>query len=217
MRATAAEARLRNFSSSHAGPSSSVKLEGLPASPEDRKPDELDELDDSDEESYNFDNDVKAEEDVDDPHASAEERKREMEDEMDDEEMDRLRWGWEDFVSGSARPPGVKRERSVSPILKPAIKRKQENGSGSGFGGEMLKQEKARALGMQGSTLGRTDRTIGTKPSIKKSKSEEEPQEATRNTGAVAKNGGESTRRFGEWACALCTYVNLADHGRCGE
>jgi hypothetical protein len=221
MRAAAAEARLRNLSSSQAGPSSSIKLEALPGSPEDRKPNDPDELEEEDE--YGPDEVVKEEEDVDDPHASAEERKREMEDEMDEEEMETLRGGWEDFVQTDSKVKVRKRERTVSPKHEIRDKKRQVIGSQgramtTGFEKDMVEKEKARGMGMAGSTLGGTARTLGGRSTTKTS---EFPQK--RSTADSTNGSGDfSTRqdvqqRSSGWTCALCTYINLADHGRCGE
>lgn len=174
---------------------------------------------------------------MDDPHFSAQERKKEMEDEMDEGEMDDLRGGWEEYVSGgSGSRSGRKRERPASPAVstKPPEKKSKAatlgggRGVGYGFGGAMLQEEKAKGLGMAGSTLGGTDRKLGAGPS------------ATVSTGSTVKPtpapsdqprslGSKSTSRASVpapipipvgrsgWACPLCTFHNLADHGRCGE
>jgi hypothetical protein len=214
MRAAAAEARLRHSSSSHAGPSSPVKLERMRASPEDDKPDDLDEEDGN---GSNRENDVKEEEDVDDPHATAEERRREMEEEMDDDEMEALRGGWEDFVGGANGTKGNKRERSNTPILTSPVKKKQETSirseGRSGFGRDMVIEESARALGLASGTLGRSDRRLGTKvigPVTTTPDSVRSPP-----SGLLCPSDTAAPHPRG-WACALCTYVNLADHGRCG-
>ncbi|KAL7424765.1 hypothetical protein Q5752_000449 [Cryptotrichosporon argae] len=101
LRAAAAEARLTAFASS--------KLEAM-------DPDESHEHDDDDgDEQF----EVK-EEDVEDPHISAEDRRREMEEEMEDDEMDGLRGGWEAYV-GAGDQRKAERSGSEHEDKKPRI------------------------------------------------------------------------------------------------
>lgn len=138
-------------------------------------------------------------EDVPDPHQDAWSRKREMDQEMDEEEKQGLRGGWEEFFpSLKNRSNPVKRELSphtdegmIPPRKRPA------SSSRPRFGASMVDTEIKKDLGLVADTDGR-----------------------------VQKLGGHGIESDGDlvlsadgrpgWSCEVCTYANIADHGRCG-
>lgn len=187
LRAAAAERRLAGI----AGPSTGVKAEDedlVPMKDEAGSDDEM--------------------VDVPDPHMGAEERKREMEGEMNQAERRNLRGGFEEFVETEPGPSGkgVKRELDTGwsprdpPPAKKAISGKL------GFGADLVKQERLRSLGMAQTTLSTSSNTLGKQPSFRP-KNESETETETEVKPEVSK----------EWACQVCTFVNVADQGRCGE
>ncbi|ODO07212.1 hypothetical protein L198_00791 [Cryptococcus wingfieldii CBS 7118] len=189
LRAEAAEARLRAL----AGPSKDIKP----------KSEELQRMDDSDESGAD---EIQV---VEDPHLSIEERKRDMEEDMDEEEMNNLRGGWEDFITGDERPkvPEVdkKRQRSISP--GPLKQRKITTAKHQPlprFSADLVREERLRALGLSSSSSGAgRERTLGSTPAS------ETPSPAPRKDVQVREDGTEG------WSCAVCTFINLMDHGRC--
>ncbi|WVF70547.1 hypothetical protein IAT40_005338 [Kwoniella sp. CBS 6097] len=229
MRAAAAEARLRALSSSL--PSSG------PSSPPDQKPS----MAIPDDEGYASEEDIKPifdeEEEVEDPHIGFEERKKEMEEEMDDEEREGLRGGWEEFVgtgtarssstsSGGHAATAIKREpnsrkRESSPSSSAAgsssSKLQKSNGHSVGFGADQVRQERLRALGLAGSTSSRSARTLGSGDikSEPSSARRENLTQARLNVQRSHDGGSNGEARTAEWACKVCTYVNVAGHGRC--
>lgn len=136
--------------------------------------------------------------DVKDPHIGYDERRRDMEAEMNEYEKRDLRGGWEDFVKiepgegGPSRPPKRRLEDDEQPIRPSQDKMKPT------FGSDMIERERLKGLGMVQMTLSKTSNPVGfdrevhleeVKPPLDKS----------------------------QWECKLCTFVNIADHGRCGE
>ncbi|WWC58662.1 uncharacterized protein I303_101206 [Kwoniella dejecticola CBS 10117] len=229
MRAAAAEARLKVL----AGPSADTK-------PLVKISDE--EIDMSGEEEEEDVKPVFAEEnEVEDPHIGAEERKREMEDEMDDEERDRLRGGWEEFiaadeldgleVSHSSQVTkgdlsrGVKREISPPAISEPPMKQaKVPKASNSNFGADMIRQERLKALGLassshsssKGRTLGRPSPSA-TQSKLPFGRQKDEGGDAEASIQFELPTSPSSVRSQAQldWACRLCTFVNSADQARC--
>lgn len=132
--------------------------------------------------------------DVDDPHLSAEARKKELEADLGEDERRQLKGGWEEFFSSA----GLKRpaEGGVA-----SGKRARDTASGT-FGAGLLKQETLKGFGLSATTLGGTSRTIGSAP-----------------VGSHPMLSGEKTEIGGQsgWSCKLCTFENIADQGRCGE
>lgn len=181
LRAAAAERRLAGL----AGPSTPVKDEsdegGLMA-----MKDEQDEQDD--------------EADVLDPRMSADARKREMEAGMDDGERTILRGGFEDYikVEPGISGPRVKRELSHdSPAPGPPDNKKPTR-SKSGFGTELINQERLKALGLKQTTLSSSARPLGS-ASVTRT-----PNDAKLSAGSV-------------WDCQTCTFRNDGHRDRCGE
>ncbi|WVQ97375.1 hypothetical protein IAU59_004487 [Kwoniella sp. CBS 9459] len=234
MRAAAAEARLRALSSS-------IPTLGASSSP-DRKPTRA--ISDYDDEGDESEDDVKPifdeEEEVEDPHIGFEERKKEMEEEMDDEEREGLRGGWEDYVlpgpasrSGTGMPAGGSDARAPVTVEKEVSSRKRESSpSGNadsskirksnggavsvGFGADIIRQERLRALGLAGTT-GSRSRTLGSgsfQPILKPVKKEEMIQTRL-DSGRSTISASKAESKAAEWTCKVCTFINVADHGRC--
>jgi len=140
--------------------------------------------------------------DVKDPHIDSDERRRDMEAEMNEDERRDLRGGWEDFVkvetseAGPARPPKRPLEDDVQPI-RPSRHRSKPT-----FGSDMVERERLKALGMVQTTLSKTSNTVGAR------REESNGAEAEEVKPLLTKS---------QWECKLCTYVNIADHGRCGK
>lgn len=182
------------------------------------------------------------EEDVLDPHVEAEERKREMEDEMSEDEMQGLRGGWEDYVRGqeelvpekepqSTSSTGNKVKRERSPEVEASVSKKKRS-SIAMFGAELVKTEQMRELGLSSSTISRTEHVLGSgsasgsgpasspaPKSMPPPRTEESsirppvyhsPSPFSPPPAPMTEDG-----RLG-WACLVCTFVNLLDHGRCG-
>lgn len=142
--------------------------------------------------------------DVPDPHMGIEERKREMEAEMNDEERTGLRTGFEEFIKTEpdARGTGVKRELrddSANRDLPAAKKRPPAKPS---FGADIVRQERLRGMGMAQTTLTSTASTLGG---------------MTSQGQAPVPIPLDSPQSPGAWACQVCTFVNIPDHGRCGK
>ncbi|WVW82392.1 hypothetical protein I302_104399 [Kwoniella bestiolae CBS 10118] len=214
MRAQAAEARLRALT----GPSTG-----------DTKP--LIKLSDGEEEDE--EEDVKPifdeEDEVDDPHIGAEQRKKEMEDEMDEDEREGLRGGWEEYINPPPIPreqevssKGVKRERSptITNIEKATPTKQAKAKATSGFGLDMVRQERLKALGMASSSTSSTKgkgRTLGSSPTSRSSQTSlDDAFSSKKDTkpDAPDEDRVRQDERSG-WECRVCTFVNLADHGRC--
>lgn len=216
MRAAAAERRLAAL----AGPSQDIK----PLV----KAEEGDLEAFSDDEEGTSAGEGQGDEDVLDPHMGTEERKREMEDEMSEDEINGLRGGWEAFISEDAgliagHDPGpsavtahdrVKRERSPdSPGVRLA-KKAQTTASTSTSSkqlrrSEAVKQERLESSQFPSSTASRTEggSRNPSRPSIGTPTSPAE---------VVSEDQIEPDRPGADWTCRLCTYINLANHGRCG-
>ncbi|WWC86328.1 uncharacterized protein L201_001201 [Kwoniella dendrophila CBS 6074] len=209
MRAAAAEARLRAL----AGPSTSeIKP---PITPKDEENEEVNTSEEEEDVKPVFDE----YDEVDDPHINAEERRKEMEDEMNDEEREALRGGWEEYISplksgGSSKDlnNGIKREMSPppqrespsKPIKQPKIPKPTPH-----FGADLVRQERLKALGLA-STSSSKSRTVGVAPIFhSKPTSEKDLTEKKPDIPVIREDG-----RSG-WECKLCTFINLADHGRC--
>jgi len=143
--------------------------------------------------------------DVKDPHIGSDQRRRDMEAEMNEDERQDLRGGWEDFVksepseSGPSRPP----KRPFEPDASPRPAKAAKDKSTSNFGSGMVERERLKGLGMVQTTLSNTANTVG-----------------SRST-AVTAIGETEVKPWvledSQWECKLCTYVNIADHGRCGR
>lgn len=144
--------------------------------------------------------------DVPDPHMNAEERKREMEGEMNQAERRDLRGGFEEYVEVEPGPSGtgVKRELDLDRTTDGHPPPKKKTVEKPGFGAEMIKQERLRSLGMAQRTLSTSDNRLGQQPGLRK---------ATEST--VENEVKPEVMK--DWACQVCTFVNVADQGRCGE
>ncbi|OCF31094.1 hypothetical protein I316_07225 [Kwoniella heveanensis BCC8398] len=230
MRAAAAEARLRALPGalSSSGPSSSPDRKSLTTIPDD-------DPDDTSEEDVKpiFDE----EEEVEDPHIGFEERKREMEAEMNDEEREGLRGGWEDYVGSEAgKGVGVQkgssssgqettatevthhRKRESSPHRVNRSKLRKPNGDSVDFGADLIRQERLRALGLAGTTSSTSTRTLGSgRPQSDFPLDSVKKERPSRLVESASDDLSSGKPRIRDWACKMCTYVNLADHGRCGE
>jgi hypothetical protein len=141
--------------------------------------------------------------DVKDPHIATDQRKRDMEAEMDEQERQGLRGGWEDYVKTEPdliRPPkrqlDEEESRSEPPTKKPPNTRPT-------FGKDTIKQETLRGTGLAQTTLSKTSRLLGGR--------------STRDELDVTEGLKTAATDDSRWECKLCTFVNIADHGRCGE
>jgi hypothetical protein len=196
---------------------------------------------DSEEDELDVDSGEKrGEQDVEDPHLEAEERRRKMEEEMDEEEMEDLRGGWKEFVGDGEGSRGEKKrsstwatatesvpgtsKRHLSPdpdvdarhqalSAKKASRVSETIKPAPAFDTELIRQEGMRALGLADTTSRKTERVVGggSRLSFKRN--------IERNNSIGAQN--RQTRVIQEdgpgWTCQRCTYVNLMDHGRCGK
>jgi hypothetical protein len=139
--------------------------------------------------------------DVKDPHIDSEERRRDMEAEMNEDERRDLRGGWEDFVkvepgeAGPSRPPKRRQEDDTQPS-------RSKDKPRSTFGNDMVERERLRGLGMVQTTLSTTSKTVGSRREAVNGVEVEEVKPLLDKS---------------QWECKLCTYVNIADHGRCGK
>ena len=99
-------------------------------------------------------------------------------------------------------------EESASP--------KQRKITKSAFGQSLLRQEKLRDLGLATTSTRRDGKAVGPRISssmedtIKSGKSAEIKPD-------LSSNGEDVQLGRSDWACQKCTFVNLMDHGRCGE
>lgn len=144
---------------------------------------------------YNVEVPVKLEpDDIDDPHLTADARRKEMEDGMDADERRGLREDWDAFL----KTLRGKRPASPDPISSGKKARADAPGNKLALGQTMVRQETLLGLGMAPTSLGGTTRSPGTEPP------------------AGRPSAGSSTDD-GRWSCSLCTYDNIADHGRCGR
>lgn len=160
--------------------------------------------------------------DVKDPHIGSDQRRRDMEMEMDEDERRDLRGGWEDFVKtepgepGPARPARpIKRSLDEDTSSIGPNKRSLEKDTSSSrlnktitlekpkpnFGSDMVDKERLKGLGMQQTTLTKTSNTVGYRQEISADKVED---------------AKPTVLSASQWECKLCTYVNIADYGRCG-
>jgi hypothetical protein len=138
--------------------------------------------------------------DVDDPHLDPKRRKKEMEDEMDEDEKCELRGGWEEFLGGGTkrsrtpeRDEDVSTRRKLGPAMSRPVKR------------EASEEPAAGKVELGTSGLGDVD-DVDVKPMMSATATyDAQKKEISSKTGS---------RR---WACKVCTYKNLTDHGRCGE
>lgn len=139
--------------------------------------------------------------DVPDPHKGAQERKREMEVEMDQAERRDLRGGYEEYLEEEPAERGIKREIEGDQTGdRPPAKRGTLDKVG--IGADMVKKERLRSLGMSQTTLSTSSNVLGKRPKIgieDASRPDVKP--------AISK----------DWACQVCTFVNPADQGLCGE
>jgi hypothetical protein len=136
-----------------------------------------------------------------DDDGDPDQRRRDMETEMNEDERRDLRGGWEDFVKTEPGEPGssgsTKRHVEESTTTTHPVKKPKPS-----FGSDMIDKERLKGLGMSQTTLSKTSNTVG---SQKEGRADEE-EEA--KPSAISES---------QWECKLCTYVNIADHGRCGE
>jgi hypothetical protein len=225
LRAAAAEKRLLAL----AGPGPSTITSGSP-------PDLKDELS-ADEDELNELDDQGDEEDVEDPHIGIEERKREMEDEMDEEERDDLRGGWEEFVEGPKSNGGARKRPTdaASPDRKPKVSKPSPNpvaddktwGSlspakrppkidaakpGPKFNVNLIREERMRALGLATTTSTTSQRALGGASTRTLKGGQRSDGEAEEARDVYPRDNG-----LPGWKCCRCTFINLMDHGRCGE
>ena len=144
--------------------------------------------------------------DVPDPHMDVEERKREMEGEMNQAERRDLRSGFEEYVEIETGPSGagVKRELDLDRSTSDRPPPKKKILEKTGFGADMVKQEHLRSLGMAQTTLSTSDNRLGRQPHPR--------------TGSGSDLDNEVKPEVSkDWTCQVCTFVNVADQGRCGE
>lgn len=140
--------------------------------------------------------------DVKDPHIDSDERRRDMEAEMNEDERRDLRGGWEDFVkvepgeAGSSRRPKRRLEED------PQQSRPSKDRSKPTFGSDMVERERLKGLGMVQTTLSKNSKTVGSRREDGNGAEVEEVKPLLDKS---------------RWECKLCTYVNIADHGRCGK
>jgi hypothetical protein len=163
-------------------------------------PSTLVKMDPDSDEDIKGDFDEEDQPDVKDPHINSDERRRDMEAEMNEDERQDLRGGWEDFVkvepgeAGPSRPPKRRMEEDVQPS------RPKDNPKLI-FGSDMVERERLKGLGMAQTTLSTTSKTAGSR---------------RETVNGVEAEGGKPLLDKSQWECKLCTYVNIADHGRCG-
>nr|XP_019015006.1 uncharacterized protein I206_01094 [Kwoniella pini CBS 10737]OCF53787.1 hypothetical protein I206_01094 [Kwoniella pini CBS 10737] len=216
MRAAAAEARLRTL----AGPSTDMKPFSTVSDEEEQTSEEEDVKPIFDEED-----------EVEDPHISTEERRREMEDELDDEEREGLRGGWEEYIrpynqAGPSKDEaidnvsrGVKREPSPSTISPTVTKLAKSSGT-TDFEADRIRQERLKALGPKpsasASSKGRPISTVFTTQS-KLSFRSNRVDEVDEKPMTINASSYRQDDRTSKWACKLCTFINPADQGLCGE
>lgn len=168
---------------------------------------------------------------VDDPHLDADARRKEMEDEMNEDEMEGLRGGWEDFIServgaggtvitpSSAHPSppqsGPSKRRASPEITPPAKKPATAKTIPSMFaprlGANIVREERLRALGMISTTSARAGKSLGG-PLTANVKAEVNDGVETDNRDIHPRDDGRPG-----WKCRQCTFINLMDHGRCGQ
>lgn len=165
-------------------------------------PSTLVKMDPDSDEDIKGDFDEEDQPDVKDPHINSDERRRDMEAEMNEDERQDLRGGWEEFVKVEAGEPGPSRptKRRLEEDVQQS--RPGKDKSKPTFGSDMIERERLKGLGMVQTTLSTTSKTVGSR------------REA--GDGAEA----EEVKPFldkSQWECKLCTYVNIADHGRCGK
>lgn len=139
--------------------------------------------------------------DVKDPYLDSDERRRDMEAEMNEDERRDLRGGWEDFVkvepgeAGPSRPP----KRRLEDDLQPSRFRDAPKPT---FGSHLVERERLKGLGMVQTTLSKTSNAVGS---------------GREDSNTSEQEGLKPLLDKSHWDCKLCTYVNIADHGRCGE
>jgi hypothetical protein len=139
--------------------------------------------------------------DVKDPHTGSDERRRDMEAEMNEDERQDLRGGWEDFVKSDPDEPGPSHprkrqlEEDTQPTRPSKDKRRQT------FGSDMVERERLKGLGMVQTTLSKTATAVGSRRDQSRQVEIEEVKPSLNDS---------------QWECKLCTYVNIADHSRCG-
>lgn len=141
--------------------------------------------------------------DVKDPHIATDQRKRDMEAEMDEQERQGLRGGWEDYVKAEPdliRPPKRELDEKESHSKPPA---KKPPNTRPTFGKDTIKQEALRGTGLAQTTLSKTSRLLGGC--------------STRDEPEVVEEVKTAANDDSRWECKLCTFINIADHGRCGE
>jgi len=170
--------------------------------------------------------DYESEEDGDvlDPHLHPNERKREMEEEMDEEEKEGLRGGWEDFIDGGrglvqpSRPDSgagpSKRERSPASEEVSAPRQKVKPPSRLNFGAGPVRDERMRGLGLKTTGLLRHEKRIA---ELVRQDTGHENEENDVESGRGERDIQTHDDGRPGWRCRLCTFVNLADHGVCGE
>jgi hypothetical protein len=157
---------------------------------------------DSDPDDKNNLGDTDDDVDVKDPHLGLDERKRDMEADMNEDERRDLRGGWEDYVKvepGESAPLRIpKRELEEDGGHSRPAKRDSRTPT---FGQDLVGRERLKGLGMVQTTLSKTSNAVGSRSQSLADQQEVKP---------VVNNGSQ-------WECKLCTYINIAGHGRCGE
>jgi hypothetical protein len=136
-------------------------------------------------------------EDVPDPHMDVSERKKDMDQEMSKEEKDSLRGGWEEFF-----PSLWQKRRSPSPSLAERASKRFASNPLSGREGIKVEVEARNAPESTSEAQGRQ----GTRAASAQQKASPPDEDKVKVT-----DMGE------RWACKVCTYNNIVDHGRCGE
>ncbi|WVQ62109.1 uncharacterized protein L199_000247 [Kwoniella botswanensis] len=208
MRAAAAEARLRAL----AGPSTSNVAKPLTTMSDDEGEEEKEDV------KLVFDE----EDEVEDPHIGIEERKKEMEDEMDESEREGLRGGWEEYInppqtmSTGESSRRVKRERSPTSTVDTEATSSKQPKSTPGFGAAAVRQNRLKALGLaptpissKGKVKGRTLGSTTNDTISLGSKNNRKPDVS------ISDQLSSNNDRPGGWECKICTFINMADHGRC--
>ncbi|WRT64221.1 uncharacterized protein IL334_001150 [Kwoniella shivajii] len=217
MRAAAAEARLRVLSDPSTRNSKPL----------------IKEQDEDDTSSNDGEEDAKPvfdeEDEVFDPHIDAEERKREMEEDMDDEEREGLRGGWQEFVTTCGEPEAgasksanvnnvkaAKRERSPSiDNTVTTLKQAKLGRPSTSLGVDLVRQERLRALGLASTSGSSRSRTMGFTQNLIDTSSQLEQIDTKIEKDHKSEDVSTRLRGWQGWECKLCTFINLADQGRC--
>jgi hypothetical protein len=165
-------------------------------------PSNLVQMDPDSDEDIKGDFDEEEHSDVKDPHIDSDERRRDMEAEMNEDERRDLRGGWEDFVKVEPGEPGTSRPPKRRMEEDPQQSRPSKDMSKPTFGNDMVERERLKGIGMVQTTLSNTSKTVGSRREAVNGVEAEEVKPLLDKS---------------QWECKLCTYVNIADHGRCGR